>query len=256
MSDFELQLVPVLRDNYVYLLREPENDTVAIVDPSVDTPVADALDRLGWKPALILNTHHHPDHVGGNAGLKNRYGCDIVAPAADRHRISGVDRWVEDGDEVAIGSARGRVIAVPGHTSGHIAYHFPEQKVLLCGDTLFSLGCGRLFEGTPGQMWASLSRLAALPEETLVCCAHEYTQANGRFAMTLEPGNAALVTRLKEVAALREQDQPTVPSNLGIERETNPFLRPNAPEIRRSLGMTEADEVAVFAEIRRRKDEF
>lgn len=256
MAEFELELVPVLADNYVYLVREPESGAVAVVDPSVADPVIEALEHRGWSPEVILNTHHHPDHVGGNAGLKRRYGCEIIAPAADRHRISGVDRWVGEGDEVAIGNARGQVIAVPGHTSGHIAYHFPEQKVLFCGDTLFSLGCGRLFEGTPAQMWTSLCKLMRPAKDTLVCCAHEYTEANGRFALTLEPENAALRTRIKEVVALRSENQPSVPSSLGVELAANPFLRPESPEIRETLGMSNADNVAVFAEIRRRKDRF
>jgi len=256
MAHFDLQLVPVLADNYVYLVRESAGGAVAVVDPSVADPVIAALERLGWTPEIILNTHHHPDHVGGNAGIKARYGCPIAAPAADRHRIDGVDRWLAEGDEVAIGSARGRVIDVPGHTSGHIAYHFRDQRALFCGDTLFSLGCGRLFEGTPGQMWTSLGKLAALDDETLVCCAHEYTRANGRFALTIDPDNAALAARMKEVEALQRDGKPTVPSSLGVEKAANPFLRPHAPEIRAGLNMPEADDVAVFAEIRRRKDRF
>jgi len=253
MAEFELELVPVLADNYVYLVREPESGAVAVVDPSVADPVIEALEHRGWSPEVILNTHHHPDHVGGNSGIKARYNCPIVAPAADRHRISGVD---EEGDTVILGAGEGRVLEVPGHTSGHIAYHFPEQKALFCGDTLFSLGCGRLFEGTPEQMWESLSKLKALPEDTLACCAHEYTRANGRFALTVDPENKALQTRMKEVEALRREGQPTVPSSLGVEKEANPFLRPDSPTIRATLEMPDADDVAVFAEVRRRKDRF
>lgn len=256
MSSFEIEIVPVLSDNYVYLVREPETGVAIVIDPSVADPVIAALGSLGWVPELILNTHHHPDHVGGNAGLKARYGCEIVAPASDQHRIRPADRWVADGDSVNIGAAEGQVIAVPGHTTGHIAYYFPDQKALFCGDTLFSLGCGRLFEGTPEQMWRSLARLRTLPDDTLVCCAHEYTAANGRYALTVEPDNRALQTRLREVDALRTEGSPTVPSNLGLEKAANPFLRPDSAEIRRNLGLETADDVAVFAALRAGKDRF
>lgn len=256
MADFELELVPVLADNYVYLVREPDSGAVAVVDPSVAEPVIAALEARGWTPQLILNTHHHPDHVGGNEEIKARYSIPVAAPAADAHRIPGIDRELAEGDSVAIGDAQGRVIAVPGHTSGHIALHFKDQKALFCGDTLFSLGCGRLFEGTPEQMWESLSKLKALPDETMVCCAHEYTEQNGRFALSVDPDNDMLATRMKEVRALRSQDQPSVPSSLGVEKGANPFLRPGDRAIRGRLGMTEASDIEVFAEIRRRKDSF
>jgi len=256
LSAFEIEIVPVLSDNYVYLVRDPETGYVAVVDPSVADPVIAALEARGWTPDVILNTHHHPDHVGGNAGLKARYGCDIVAPAADSHRIRPADRWVKDGDRVAIGAAEGHVMAVPGHTTGHIAYYFPEQQALFCGDTLFSLGCGRLFEGTPQQMWQSLSRLRTLPDETLVCCAHEYTAANGRYALTVEPENESLQARLREVDALRAEGSPSVPSSLGLEKAANPFLRPESPEIRRNLDLESADDVTVFAALRAGKDRF
>ncbi|GER05765.1 hydroxyacylglutathione hydrolase [Iodidimonas muriae] len=258
MSDFQIEQVFIEQPlaNYVYLVREPESGQVAVVDPGWTQPVKTALDGLGWKPEVILLTHHHADHIGAAEALKALYGARIVAPDADRHRIKGADEWVREGDSVHLGAARGDVIAVPGHTSGHVAYYFADQKALFCGDTLFSLGCGRLFEGTPEQMLHSLRKLAALPEETLICCAHEYTEANGRFALTIEPENQALLTRMKEVAALRGEGQPTVPSTMGIERATNPFLRPHSPEIRKQLGMEAASDVDVFAQIRKRKDAF
>lgn len=256
MSGFELVALPVLSDNYVWLARLPDRDFTAVVDPSLDAPTIEALEARGWRADMILLTHHHHDHVGGVAGIKAHFGSPVVAPAAERRRIAHVDIWVEDGDTVEVGDARARVIAVPGHTSGHVAFHVADEATLFCGDTLFSLGCGRLFEGTPAQMWHSLSRLAALPGDTLVCCAHEYTAANGRFALSVEPGNAALAARMEEVAALRAAGRPTLPSTIAGERATNPFLRPDSPEIRERLGMAGAADVEVFAELRRRKDNF
>ncbi|RMD87707.1 MAG: hydroxyacylglutathione hydrolase [Alphaproteobacteria bacterium] len=252
----EIDLIPVLRDNYVHIVREPASGAVAIVDPSVADPVVAALEARGLAPDLILCTHHHPDHVGGVPGLRRHYRAQVVAPAAERQRIGTADRWVDEGDEIAFGGTTARVIAIPGHTAGHIAFHFSREKVLFCGDTLFSLGCGRLFEGTADEMWHSLLKIRALDPATRICCAHEYTEANGRFALSLEPGNAALVERMREVAALRRAGRPTVPTRLDRECATNPFLRPESPEIRRRLGLEEADDVAVFAEIRRRKDRF
>lgn len=257
MTGFETDLVYIEKPlaNYVHLLREPKSGTVAVVDPGWAEPVIKVLERLQWQPELILLTHHHADHIGGASALKARYGARIIAPLADRHRISEADEWVGDGDSVHIGSARGEVLAVPGHTTGHIAYHFPEQKTLLCGDTLFSLGCGRLFEGTPKVMWQSLSRLSALPDDTKVYCAHEYTEANGRFALSIEPDNKALQSRMEDVKALRAKGLPTVPSTMTMERDANPFLRPHSPEIRARLGMETADDVDVFARIRHMKDQ-
>lgn len=217
--------IPVLNDNYIYLAHEPESGATAVVDPAVAPPVLAALEARGWQLTHILNTHHHMDHVGGNLALKEAAGCVIVGPRADAGRIPGIDIEVGDGDVFKLGAAAARVFDVPGHTRGHIAYWFQDAGALFCGDTLFAMGCGRLFEGTPGQMYASLAKLAALPDDTRVYCAHEYTLANGRFALTVEPGNPALQARMAAVEALRAQGEPTVPSRLAEEKATNPFLR-------------------------------
>ncbi|GAK32167.1 hydroxyacylglutathione hydrolase [Iodidimonas nitroreducens] len=258
MAEFAIELVFIEQPlaNYVYLLRENQSGHVAVVDPGWAAPVIKALEKRGWTPDVILLTHHHADHIGATKELKDRYQARVIAPDAERHRIPHADEWVREGESVHIGEARGEVIALPGHTLGHVAYHFPKEKALFCGDTLFSLGCGRLFEGTAAQMWQSLSKLAALPDETLMCCAHEYTEANGRFALTIEPGNKALHTRMNEVKALRLEGQPTVPSNIGIERATNPFLRPHSPEIRAHFGMESANDAEIFGAIRKAKDSF
>ncbi len=256
MAKIDIVQLPVLNDNYVYLVRDPDTGSVGVVDPAVVEPVTTALAARGWRLTHILNTHHHGDHVGGNLELKRLTGCTIVGPRADRARIPGIDVEVGDGERYRFGAAEAEVFDVPGHTRGHIAYWFADSEALFCGDTLFALGCGRLFEGTPGQMWSSLSRIRALPEATRVYCAHEYTQNNARFALTVEPENGALVARAKAVDASRAAGRPTVPSTIGEERATNPFLRPDSPAIRRRLGLDRADDVAVFAEVRRRKDVF
>jgi len=252
----EILQIPVLEDNYVYLLHEPDSGATAAVDPAVAGPVLGALDARGWRLSHVLNTHHHGDHVGGNLELKAATGCAIVGAAGDRHRIPGIDVALKDGEEFRLGSASARMLEVPGHTSGHVAFWFEDDAALFCGDTLFALGCGRLLEGSAEQMWRSLERLRALPPKAKVFCAHEYTQANARFAVTIEPGNTALRERLGRVEALRREGLATVPSSLGEELATNPFLRPESPEIRQGLGIVQAPDVEVFAEIRRRKDGF
>ena len=256
MSQLDIVQIPVLADNYVYLVRVADGSATFVVDPAVAQPVIDALDARGWRLTHVVNTHHHFDHTGGNLELKQHYGATVFGPRADEDRIPGIDVAFADGQTCQLGTATARVFDVPGHTRGHIAYWFEETGALFCGDTLFSMGCGRLFEGTPEQMWTSLGKLIDLPDDTLVYCAHEYTEANGRFALTLEPANPALQQRMAEVRSLRSAGRSTVPSTLAVEKATNPFLRPHSEELRASLDLAGADTVAVFAETRRRKDSF
>lgn len=252
----DIHLIPAFSDNYIYLLRDPASGAVGVVDPGDADPVTAELERRGWRLTAIFNTHHHNDHIGGNAALKERYGATVIGARADAHRIAGLDTALDEGDTVAFGGETAAVIAVPGHTSGHIAFHFPESKALFCGDTLFSLGCGRLFEGTAEQMWHSLGKLRALDDDTRVYCGHEYTQSNARFALTIEPDNADLRARAGEIATLRAEGRPTIPTTIGLERRTNPFLRADVPSVQQALGMAGAAPASVFAEIRKRKDNF
>jgi hydroxyacylglutathione hydrolase len=255
MSELLIRQIPALRDNYVYLLREPESGATGVVDPSVAAPVLEALKETGWRLTHILNTHHHFDHTGGNAELKEATGAIVVGPRADRDRIPLLDVALADGEEYALGDQVARVFDVPGHTRGHIAFWFKESRALFCGDTLFLMGCGRLFEGTPEQMVRSLGKLRSLPPETRVYCGHEYTQNNGRFALTVEPGNGALVERMRRVDALRAEGKSTVPGTMGEELATNPFLRYDLPSLQAAVGHP-GEVVATFAAIRERKDKF
>lgn len=252
----DIRQIPVLNDNYVYLVREPESGCVGVVDPAVVAPILDEAEKLGWSITHILNTHHHGDHTGGNLEIKEKTNCTIVGPGHDRDRIPGIDVEVNDGDTFTFGAAEASVFFVPGHTRGHIAFWFAESDALFCGDTLFSVGCGRVFEGTMDEMWSSLSRLRALPSETRVYCAHEYTQSNIQFAVTVDPNNLALRTRESDVKVKRERGEPTVPSRLGEELAANPFLRADQRDLQEALGMVGADPVAVFTEVRQRKDAF
>lgn len=256
MAQLDIVQIPVLNDNYVYLAHEPRSGATAVVDPAVGGPVLETLADKGWQLSHILNTHHHGDHTGANLELKAATGCTIVGPRADAARIPGIDVEVGDGDSYRLGQAEARVFDVPGHTRGHIAYWFADSQALFCGDTLFALGCGRMFEGTQEQMWASLSKLMALPGETRVYCAHEYTQANGRFALTVEPGNQALVARMAEVDRLRAAGTPTVPSTIAEELATNPFLRPDSAELQDVVGLAGAEPAEVFGRTRAMKDSF
>jgi hydroxyacylglutathione hydrolase len=256
VSDLQIAQFACLSDNYGFLLHDPDAGLTA----AIDTPDADAIEAelgaRGWRLTHILNTHHHFDHAGGNLILKERTDCLIVGPRADAARIPGIDLGVGEGDLVPFGDRRIEVYETPGHTRGHIVYFVPEARAAFVGDTLFAMGCGRLFEGSPGQMWGSLQKILRWPDDTRIYCAHEYTLTNARFAITVEPDNATLASRLGEVEALRREGTPTVPTTLAIERETNPFLRPTSPGIRAALDLAEADEVSVFARVRALKDRF
>ncbi len=236
------QAIPMLSDNYSWLLREDGAGAVGIVDPAEAKPAIDALDAAAGKLDFIFLTHHHPDHINGAPALAARYGAKIVGHGADAHRLPPLDISVHEGSLVEFGAARLRVIEVPGHTLGHIAYYIADGGILLPGDTLFSLGCGRLFEGTAAQMFASLAKFGDLPDDTLLCCGHEYTESNARFALAMEPGNEALIARAAEIKALRAKKLPTLPVSLGLERATNPFLR--------------AVDAGEFARLRAAKDHF
>jgi hydroxyacylglutathione hydrolase len=252
LSALKIEPIFCLKDNYAYLVTDDR--LCAVVDPSEAEPVEAALRARGAKLTYILNTHHHWDHTGGNAALKEAYGAVVVGPAKDRERIPGIDIGVEESQAWRFGAHEVRILEVPAHTRGAIAFVFPNA--VFTGDTLFAMGCGRLFEGTPAMMQASLAKLAGLPNDTEVYCGHEYTLNNGRFALTLEPGNRDLQARMKTVAAQRAKGEPTAPSSIGLEKRTNPFLRTASAEIRATLKMATADDVSVFAEIRRRKDAF
>jgi hydroxyacylglutathione hydrolase len=221
----EVVLIPVLSDNYIWLVRENTSGAVMVVDPAVAEPVLDKAAELGWTITDIWNTHWHPDHTGGNAAIKAATGCIITGPAAEAARIPTLDVQIRGGDVVAFGITKAHVIDVPAHTAGHIAFHFDDEGIAFVGDTLFAMGCGRLFEGTAEQMFANMRKLEALPDNTVVYCAHEYTQSNGRYALTAEPGNAALIARMNDVDAARARGEPTVPTTIGLERATNPFMR-------------------------------
>lgn len=234
--------IPVLSDNYVWLLHDGASGETVVIDPAVAEPVLAAAADRGWTIGQIWNTHWHPDHVGGNEAIKAATGCTVTGPAAEAGKIPTLDRQVGEGDSVRIGAHEARVMAVPAHTAGHIAYHLPQDGLVFVGDTLFAMGCGRLFEGTADQMFANMQRLAALPAETTVYCAHEYTQSNGRFALVAEPDNAAIRARMTDVDAARARGEPTVPTTIGLERDTNVFMR--------------AGSAGQLAELRRAKDNF
>lgn len=256
MTKLIVEILPVLSDNYVYLLHERAAGVTGVVDPAVAEPVMARLGERGWSLDWILSTHHHADHTGGNLDLKRMTGCKIAGPGKDAARIPGIDLKLVEGGRFSLGGAQAEVLETPGHTSGHISFWFPSSNALFSADTLFSLGCGRLFEGSPAEMWGSLQKYAPLPDETLVYCGHEYTQSNATFALSVDPENAALRARAGEVDRQRAAGEPTIPTTLGLERATNPFLRPADLGIRQQLGMANASDVEVFAEIRARKDAF
>ncbi len=256
MSALEIIQIPCLTDNYGYLVHDPVSQLTASIDTPEIGPIEEMLKKNSWRLTHIFNTHHHFDHSGGNLELKARWDCLIVGSARDADRIPGLDIGLSDQDIFDFGDHQIRVFDVSGHTIGHIAFYFSDQHKLFCGDALFSLGCGRLFEGTPKQMWQSLEKLRSLPEETMLYCAHEYTQANANFAVTIEPENKNLLKRAREIELLRKEGKPTIPSTIGLEKETNPFLRPMSSDLQSNLGMLGAELVEVFAETRRRKDNF
>jgi hydroxyacylglutathione hydrolase len=256
MSDLQIRQFPCLSDNYGFLVHDPDTGETA----TIDTPDADRIlavaEAAGWTITQIWNTHHHFDHAGGNAAIRAATGAKIIAPGYDAHRIPDISLKVGDGDTVNLGTHAARVHYTPGHTLGHVCYHFADDGLAFVGDTLFALGCGRLFEGSPQQMWASLSRLAGWPDETRIYCAHEYTQANAAFAVTVDPDNRDLAAYAAQVEAERARGEPTVPTTIGAEKAANPFLRAADPAIRKHLRLETADNAEVFAEIRRRKDAF
>ncbi len=252
----EIVTVPCLSDNYAFLVHDPATGATAVVDVPEAGPIEAALAERGWQLTDILITHHHADHVDGAGALRASTGAAVWGAADDAERLPPLDHALGEGGEVRVGDLSGTVIDVPGHTIGHVAYHFPAAGAVFTADSLMALGCGRLFEGTAEQMWASLSKLAALPRQTLVCSGHEYTRNNARFALTIEPENEALVARAKAVDAARADGRPTVPSRLGEELDTNPFLRAGLSGVKAGLGMVTASDAEVFAEIRRRKDAF
>lgn len=246
---------PCLNDNYGFLAHDTETgETAAIDTPDVDVYLQEAADQ-GWTITQIWNTHWHADHAGGNLKIKDATGCKITGPAGEAGKIPGIDRAVSGGDEVSLGALTAQVIDVPGHTLGHITFHLPKEKTAFVGDAVFALGCGRVFEGTMDMMWESLSRLKAMPADTTLYCAHEYTQANARFAETIETENAALMAYIREIDEKRARGERTVPMPLSRELETNPFLRADVPALQAAMGHA-GDAAATFAEIRGRKDRF
>ncbi|MBX3531876.1 MAG: hydroxyacylglutathione hydrolase [Rhizobiaceae bacterium] len=243
-------------DNFGVLARNPATGAAFLVDAPEEGPIVAAVERTGWKPSVLLITHHHPDHVEANLALKQRYGLTIIGPDYEKAKIPGIDRTVRDGEIIEVAGRKARVILTPGHTAGHVCYAFEDDKVAFTADTLFALGCGRLFEGTPADMLGSMRKLIQLDADTVIYCGHEYTQSNAKFALSVDPTNSALKERAKEIDALRAAGRATLPTTLARELATNPFLRWHDPVIRRNLGMADASDDAVFAEIRKRKDVF
>ncbi len=252
----ELVTVPCLSDNYAFLLHDSETGATLLVDAPESWPIVAALEAHGWRLTDVALTHHHYDHVDGLEDLVESYQPQVIGAAADAKRLPPLDRAVTHGESFSWSGHRVEVLDVSGHTMGHVAYYIPDAGAVFTGDSLMALGCGRLFEGDAARMWESLSRLAALPGETLVCSGHEYTAANAAFAATIEPDNAALAARTADIKAARAKDEPTVPSQLALELATNPFLRAHLPEVKAGLGMAGAPDAEVFAEIRKRKDNF
>ncbi|MBO9447190.1 hydroxyacylglutathione hydrolase [Ruegeria sp. R14_0] len=252
----EVVTIPCLSDNYAFLAHDAVSGNTALVDAPEAGPILAELDKRGWTLSHVLLTHHHWDHVDGLSGILEKHPAKVIGAAADAHRLPPLDQQVHDCDTFEIGGEPVQVLDVSGHTVGHVAYYMPISAVVFTADSLMAQGCGRLFEGTAQQMWSSLSKLAALPDETMVCSGHEYTQSNAKFAITVDPDNTALQQRMADIDRARAAGEPTVPSRLALEKATNPFLRATDPAIQAQLGMQNADPVDVFAEIRSRKDRF
>jgi hydroxyacylglutathione hydrolase len=251
-----LVTVPCLKDNYAYILRDGETGAVAVVDVPDAAPIIEALSLRGWPLHQIFLTHHHWDHIDGVAALVAATGARVIGTSADVHRLPPLDIALKDGDTVSVGSESGTVIDVPGHTIGHIAFHFPASALAFTADSLMAMGCGRLFEGTPVQMWDTLQKLMKLPPETLICSGHEYTASNMAFALALEPNNPDLILRNDRINAARSQGLATVPSRLADELATNPFLRAHTSQMKTALGTPNATSAEAFADLRARKDSF
>lgn len=256
MAGLDIRMFPCLSDNYGVLIHDPTSNLTAAIDAPEEDAVRAALEEAGWTLTHIMVTHHHADHTQGIAGLKQRFGCHVVGPRAEAAKIPTLDETVGEGDSWRFGIFEARIHETPGHTKGHIVYWLPNPGVLFAGDTLFALGCGRVFEGTMEEMWSSLEKLAKLPRATLVYCGHEYTASNAKFALTIEPDNAHLKARADEISEKRSRGEPTLPTTIGAELDANPFLRANLPEVKAAIGMADAADAEVFAEIRRRKDNF
>ena len=255
MSYLKIVQVPMLNDNYGYILHDPETSDTAVVDPSEAAPILNILNKNHWQLRYILNTHHHWDHIGGNKELKTQTGAKIICSKEDKHRIEGASAGMSEGSEFHIGRAPVQVIEIPGHTYGHIAFYLPTEYAVFCGDTMFSLGCGKLFEGTPAQMWNSLRRLGDLPEATNVYCGHEYTQSNAKFALSVDSNNNSLQAYAHYIDDLRGEGRSTVPSTIGQELLCNPFLR--APLLKENIGLSlNASPEEAFAKLRVMKDGF
>jgi hydroxyacylglutathione hydrolase len=252
----EIRLIPCLADNYAVLLRDPATEAVAVVDAPEVAPILAALDQEGWNLTHILVTHHHTDHIAGVQTLKERFGATVIGPKAERDTIPGLDFAVVDGDPVAVGGLVGRVLETPGHTKGHIVFLFEDERLLFSGDTLFVMGCGRPFECDPPVLWESMLRLRALPDDIAVYCGHEYTLSNARFAASVDPDNAELLERLKEIEAKRAIGKPTLPTTIGAEKTTNPFMRADAADLAERIGLAGAEPGAVFTELRSLKNSF
>ncbi|CAK7322650.1 unnamed protein product [Dovyalis caffra] len=256
-SSLQIELVPCLKDNYAYLLHDVDTGTVGVVDPSEATPIIDALSRKNRNLTYILNTHHHYDHTGGNEELKARYGAKVIGSGVDRDRIPGIDIVLSDGDKWMFAGHEVQVMDTPGHTRGHISFYFPGSGAIFTGDTLFSLSCGKLFEGTPEQMHSSLKKIVLLPDDTNIYCGHEYTLSNAKFALSVEPNNKALQSYSANVAHLRSKRLPTIPTKLKIEKACNPFLRTSSTEIRQTLNIpATASDSEALGVIRQAKDNF